>query len=165
MSFPLRELGRTGVKIPTIDLSRILSALAELVKERKIKYIDLSECSVETLRRAIKFIQLPQFNLGLSILKKNGIMETCRELGITIVAYSPLGRGFLTGRYKSFDDLEPGDIRRTHPRFQPENFAKNLELVHKFMNLLKRKCYFNHDVVIPGTKKVKYLEENLGANY
>ncbi|CAG8552283.1 2589_t:CDS:2 [Funneliformis mosseae] len=97
-------------------------------------------------------------------IEKNGIMETCRELGIIIVAYSPLGRGFLTGRYKSFDDLEPGDIRRTHPQFQPENFAKNLELVHKFMNLLKRKSMMII-VVIPGTKKVKYLEENLGANY
>ncbi|CAI2170401.1 2163_t:CDS:2 [Funneliformis geosporum] len=165
---------------PNTPIEDTVGALAELVKKGKIKYIGLSECSVETLRRAHKVhpIAAVQFEYSPWTLdiETNGIMEACRELGITIVAYSPLGRGFLTGRYKSFDDLEPGDIRRTHPRFQPENFAKNLELVHKINECANKKgitpsqlclswvlAQGDGIVVIPGTKKVKYLEENLEA--
>uniref|UniRef100_U9TPH1 NADP-dependent oxidoreductase domain-containing protein n=1 Tax=Rhizophagus irregularis (strain DAOM 181602 / DAOM 197198 / MUCL 43194) TaxID=747089 RepID=U9TPH1_RHIID len=103
-------------------------------------------------------------------------MEACRELGITIVAYSPLGRGFLTGKFKSIDDFEPDDFRRTVPRFQGENFDKNLELVRKFDEFASKKgvtssqlclawvlAQGDNIVAIPGTKKIKYLEENFEA--
>lgn len=105
-----------------------------------------------------------------------GLMETCKELGVAIVAYSPLGRGFLTGQYKSIDDFEEGDFRRMSPRFSPENFSKNLKLVDQIGELAKKKnitpgqlvlafLLAQDDLVIPipGTKKIKYLEENLGA--
>lgn len=104
------------------------------------------------------------------------LLQTCRELNVAVVAYSPLGRGFLTGQYKSRDDFEPGDARLGFPRFSEENFPKNLELVNKFGELAKEKgCTAGQltlawllaqgeDIIpIPGTKKIKYLEENLGA--
>ena len=105
-----------------------------------------------------------------------GLMETCKELGVAIVAYSPLGRGFLTGQYKSPDDFEEGDFRKTSPRFSPENFPKNLKLVVQITELAKMKNITPGQLVlafllaqdelvipIPGTKKIKYLEENIGA--
>ena len=105
-----------------------------------------------------------------------GLMETCKELGVAIVAYSPLGRGFLTGQYKSLDDFEEGDFRRMSPRFSPENFSNNLKLVDQIAELARKKnitpgqlvlafLLAQDDLVIPipGTKKIKYLEENLGA--
>jgi len=105
-----------------------------------------------------------------------GLMETCKELGVAIVAYSPLGRGFLTGQYKSPDDFEEGDFRKMNPRFSPENFPKNLKLVDQIGELAKKKQITPGQLVlafllaqdelvipIPGTKKIKYLEENIGA--
>ncbi|RIA88456.1 aldo/keto reductase [Glomus cerebriforme] len=165
---------------PNTPIEDTVGALAELVKEGKIKHIGLSECSANTLRRAHKVHPIAALQIEYSPwsldIETNGIMETCRELGITIVAYSPLGRGFLTGKYKSIDDFEPNDIRRTHPRFQGENFAKNLELVNKFSEYANKKgvtssqlclawvlAQGDNIVTIPGTKKIKYLEENLEA--
>ncbi|PKB97102.1 aldo/keto reductase [Rhizophagus irregularis] len=157
-----------------------VGALAELVKEGKIKYIGLSECSAETLRRAHKVHPIAAVQMEYSPwtldIETNGVMEVCRELGVTIVAYSPLGRGFLTGKYKSVDDFDQGDYRRLIPRFQGENFNKNLELVHKFNEFANKKgvtssqlclswvlAQGDNIVVIPGTRKIKYLEENIEA--
>ncbi|RIA99726.1 aldo/keto reductase [Glomus cerebriforme] len=165
---------------PNTPIEDTVGALAELVKEGKVKYIGLSECSAETLRRAYKVHPIAAVQIEYSPwtldIETNGIMETCRELGITIVAYSPLGRGFLTGRYKSLDDFEQNDYRRSNPRFQGENFNKNLELVHKFNEFANKKgvtsgqlclawvlAQGDNIVAIPGTKKVKYLEENFEA--
>ncbi|CAG8750644.1 4725_t:CDS:2, partial [Rhizophagus irregularis] len=142
------------------------------------KYIGLSECSAETLRRAHKVHLIAAIQMEYSPwtidIETNGIVEACRELGVTIVAYSPLGRGFLTGKYKSIDDFEPDDFRRTFPRFQGENFDKNLEIVRKFEEFANKKgvtpsqlclawvlAQGDNIVAIPGTKKIKYLEENL----
>ncbi|GBB84293.1 hypothetical protein RclHR1_10900001 [Rhizophagus clarus] len=165
---------------PDIPIEDTISALAELVKEGKIKYIGLSECSAATLRRAHKVhpitaVQIEYSPWSLDI-ETNGILEACKELGVTIVVYGALGRGFLTGKYRSIDDFQQGDIRRTHPRFQPENFAKNLELVDKFSEFASKKgitagqlclawvlAQSDNIVTIPGTKKIKYLEENLEA--
>ncbi|RIA86374.1 aldo/keto reductase [Glomus cerebriforme] len=158
-----------------------VGALAELVKEGKVKYIGLSECSAETLRRAHKVHPIAAVQIEYSPwtldIETNGIMEACRELGVTIVAYSPLGRGFLTGRYKSLDDFEPNDFRRTNQRFQGENFNKNLELVYKINEFANKKgvtpaqlclawvlAQGDNIVAIPGTTKVKYLEENFEAS-
>ncbi|RIA99717.1 aldo/keto reductase [Glomus cerebriforme] len=165
---------------PNTPIEDTVGTLAELVKEGKIKYIGLSECSAETLRRAYKVHPIAAVQIEYSPwtldIETNGIMETCRELGITIVAYSPLGRGFLTGKYKSLDDFEQNDFRRTNPRFQGENFNKNLELVHKFNEFANKKgvtsgqlclawvlAQGGNIVAIPGTRKVKYLEENFEA--
>ena len=106
----------------------------------------------------------------------NGVIATVRELGIGFVAYSPLGRGFLSGKFQTIDDLEPEDTRRNHPRFQGENFAKNLELVDRVKAIAKKKgitpsqlalawvlAQGNDVVPIPGTKKIKYLDENIAA--
>ncbi|CAB5358952.1 unnamed protein product [Rhizophagus irregularis] len=135
---------------PNTPIEDTVGALAELVKEGKIKYIGLSECSAETLRRAYKVhpiaaIQMEYSPWALDI-EKNGVLEACRELGVTVVAYSPLGHGFLTGKYKSIDDFEPNDFRRTIPRFQAWVLAQGDDFV-----------------TIPGTKKMKYLEENFEA--
>ncbi|PKC66586.1 aldo/keto reductase [Rhizophagus irregularis] len=165
---------------PDTPIEDTVGALAELVKEGKVKYIGLSECSAATLRRAHKVhpiaaVQIEYSPWSLDI-ETNGIMETCKELGITIVAYGSLGRGFLTGKYRSIDDFEPGDVRRTHPRFQPENFAKNLKLADKFAEFASKKsitagqlclawvlAQSDNIVTIPGTRSIKYLEENLEA--
>ncbi|CAB4435727.1 unnamed protein product [Rhizophagus irregularis] len=165
---------------PNTPIEDTVGALAELVKEGKIKYIGLSECSAETLRRAYKVHPIAAVQIEYSPwtldIETNGIMEACRELGVTIVAYSPLGRGFLTGRYKSIDDFEPNDFRRLIPRFQGENFNKNLEIVHKFNEFAEKKgvtpgqlclswilAQGDNMIVIPGTRKIKHLEENVEA--
>ncbi|RIA84187.1 NADP-dependent oxidoreductase domain-containing protein [Glomus cerebriforme] len=165
---------------PNTPIEDTVSALAELVKEGKVRYIGLSECSAETLRRAYKVHPIAAVQMEYSPwtldIETNGIMEACRELGVTIVACSPLGRGFLTGRFKSFDDFEPDDYRRLIPRFQEENFDKNFELVHKFNEFANKKgvtpgqlclawviAQGDNIVAIPGTRKIKYLEENFDA--
>ncbi|CAG8666054.1 12851_t:CDS:2 [Rhizophagus irregularis] len=128
---------------PNTPIEDTVGALAELVKEGKVKYIGLSECSAETLRRAYKVHPIAAVQTEYSPwtldIEKNGVLEACRELGVTMVAYSPLGRGFLTGKFKSIDDFEPNDFRRTVPRFQGENFNKNLELVQKFNEFASKK--------------------------
>jgi aryl-alcohol dehydrogenase-like predicted oxidoreductase len=138
--------------------------------------------SSETLRRACKVHHIDAVQIEYSPFTTDiedphiGLLETCRELGVAVVAYSPLGRGMLTGRYKSPDDFEEGDFRKISPRFSRENFAKNLKLVDGIAELAKKKgCTAGQltlawllaqgeDIIpIPGTKKIKYLEENLGA--
>lgn len=149
-------------------------------REGKVKYLGLSECSAKSLRRAhavhpISAVQVEYSPFALEI-EENGLLDACRELGVAVVAYSPLGRGMLTGAYKSPDDFPEGDFRRYAPRFSKENFPKNLELVKKIDALAKKKGCSPGQLVlawllkqgenvvpIPGTKKIKYLEENLGA--
>ncbi|TPX32141.1 hypothetical protein SmJEL517_g04728 [Synchytrium microbalum] len=165
---------------PNTPIEDTMKALKELVQEGKIKKIGLSECSAETLRKAyaihpVAAVQV-EFSPWTLDIETNGLLAACRELGVSIVAYSPLGRGFLTGRFKSVDDFEEGDGRRMHPRFQGENFQKNLEIVKKIEELAQmKKCtpsalclawvlaQGNDFITIPGTKRVKYLEENLKA--
>ncbi|KAJ2078634.1 hypothetical protein H4R24_004334 [Coemansia sp. RSA 988] len=165
---------------PNVPIEETVSAMAELVKQGKVRYLGLSECSAETLRRAYKVHPIAaveyEYNLWSLDLETNGILEACRELEVTLVAYSPLGRGFLTGQIHSFDDLEETDIRRRHPRFQPGNFEKNLELVSFIEGLATRKgCTVSQIalawvlaqeknlIVIPGTRKIKYLDQNISA--
>lgn len=151
-------------------------------REGKIKYLGLSECSAESLRRAYKVhpisavqIEYSPFSMDIEDPHIN-LLNVCRELGVAVVAYSPLGRGFVTGQYKSPDDFEEGDFRRMAPRFSPENFPKNLKLVDHISGLAKKKgctpgqltlawlMAQGEDIIpIPGTKKIKYLEENLRA--
>jgi aryl-alcohol dehydrogenase-like predicted oxidoreductase len=160
-------------------IEETVGAMAELLKEGKIRHIGLSEAGPETLRRAAKVHTITALQSEYSLWTRDPedrVLPTCRELGIGLVAYSPLGRGFLTGQIKSFDDFAPDDYRRNSPRFQGENFQKNLDLVKKVEDLARqKKCTPSQlalawvlaqgdDIVpIPGTKRVKYLEENLGA--
>ncbi|KAI1205061.1 Aldo/keto reductase-like protein [Annulohypoxylon truncatum] len=164
-------------------VEKTVEAMVQLKKEGKIKYLGLSECSSNTLRRAhaihpISAVQVEYNPWTLDIENEQGtnLLATCRELGVAVVAYSPLGRGFLTGRYKSPDDFEPTDYRRMVPRYSKENFPKNLELVKKFEAFANAKGHTASQVVlawimaqgddffpIPGTKSTRYLEENLGA--
>jgi len=163
---------------PKIPIEETVAAMAELVKEKKVRFLGLSECSAETLRRAYKVHPIQAIQVEYSPwstdIENNGILEAARELGVSIVAYSPLGRGFLTGSYKSPADLEVGDWRRTNPRFSEENFPKNLVLVEEINKIAAKKGVTSSQLVlawilaqgpefilIPGTKHSKYLEENL----
>jgi aryl-alcohol dehydrogenase-like predicted oxidoreductase len=164
---------------PNTPIEETVGALAELVEEGKIRYIGLSEASANTLRRAVKVHPIAALQTEYSLWTRDPeaeILPTCRELGIGFVAYSPLGRGFLTGQFKNFEDLEADDYRRNSPRFQGENFQKNLDLVKQVELMAREKeCQpaqlalawvltQGDDVVpIPGTKRRKYLEENVGA--
>jgi aryl-alcohol dehydrogenase-like predicted oxidoreductase len=156
-----------------------VGAMAGLVKEGKIKGIGLSEVGPDTLRKAHAVHPITALQTEYSLWSRDPeeeILDTCKELGIAFVAYSPLGRGFLTGQFKKFEDLAPDDYRRYSPRFQGENFGKNLELVTKLEALAKTKnctasqlalawvmAQGDHIFPIPGTKRIKYLEENAGA--
>jgi aryl-alcohol dehydrogenase-like predicted oxidoreductase len=160
-------------------IEETVGAMAELVKEGKVRHIGLSEAGPETLRRAAKVHTITALQSEYSLWTRDPedrVLPTCRELGIGLVAYSPLGRGFLTGQIKRFDDFAQDDYRRNSPRFQGENFQKNLDLVKKVEDLAhQKKCTSSQlalawvlaqgdDVVpIPGTKRLKYLEENVGA--
>ena len=164
---------------PDTPIEETVGALAELVEEGKIRYIGLSEAGANTLRRAVKVHPIAALQTEYSLWTRDPeaeILPTCRELGIGFVAYSPLGRGFLTGQFKKFEDLEADDYRRFSPRFQGENFQKNLDLVKQVELMAREKdCQpaqlalawvlaQGDDVVpIPGTKRRKYLEENAGA--
>eukprot|EP00898_Chlorokybus_atmophyticus_P005818 jgi/Chlat1/6237/Chrsp44S09044 len=161
-------------------IEETVKAMAELVKEGKVRFLGLSECTADQLRRAhavhpISAVQMEYSPWTLDI-ETNGVLDTCRELGVSVVAYSPLGRGFLTGRFKSPEDFDADDGRRGHPRFTGENFTKNLEIVKKIEEIASKKgCTAGQlalawvlaqgeDIIpIPGTKRVKYLKENLGA--
>ncbi|PTX20172.1 aryl-alcohol dehydrogenase-like predicted oxidoreductase [Pontibacter mucosus] len=154
-------------------------AMAELVKEGKVRYLGLSEAGVETIRRAHKVHPITALQTEYSLWSRDvedEILPACRELGIGFVPYSPLGRGFLTGQIKRFEDLAEDDYRRQSPRFQGENFQKNLDLVQKIEELAEHKgctpsqlalawlLAQGEDLVpIPGTKRRKYLEENVKA--
>ncbi len=156
--------------------------MAELQKEGKCKYLGLSECSSESLRRAhavapIAAVQIEYSPFSLDIEDPQiALLKTCRELGVAVVAYSPIGRGMLTGAIRSPDDFEDGDFRKMSPRFSPENFPKNLKLVDRIGEIAKKKGVTTSqltlawllaqgdDIIpIPGTTKVERLEENLGA--
>jgi aryl-alcohol dehydrogenase-like predicted oxidoreductase len=164
---------------PNTPIEETVGAMAELVREGKVRYLGLSEAGVDTLRRASKVHRITALQSEYSLWSRdpeNRILETCRELGIGFVAYSPLGRGFLSGQFRSFDDLPQGDQRRNWPRFQGENFRKNLDLVGKVEEIAREKgCTSSQlalawvlaqgdDIVpIPGTKRRSYLEDNAGA--
>ncbi|KAI8814499.1 auxin-induced protein PCNT115 [Cladochytrium replicatum] len=165
---------------PNTPIEVTVAAMAELVKEGKVKYIGLSEASAETIRRAHAVHPITAYQVEYSPwtldIETDDRLKVCRELGIAIVAYSPLGRGFLTGAIKSLDDLAPDDWRRTTPRFQGENFEKNLELVEALKALAQKKGVTPSQLclawvlaqgedffVIPGTKRITYLEENVKA--
>ena len=165
---------------PKTPIEETVGAMAELVKEGKVRTLGLSEAGVETLRRAAKVHPIAalqsEFSLWSPEVLTNGVLETCRELGIGFVPYSPLGRGFLTGAIKTVDDLPEGDWRRTNPRFGEAALRENLKLGDAVKALAEKKgCTPSQlalawvlaqgiDIVpIPGTKRVKYLEDNMGA--
>ena len=164
---------------PKTPIEDTVGAMAQLVDAGKIRHIGLSEASAATLRRAAKVHPITALQTEYSLWTRDPeeeILPTCRELGIGFVAYSPLGRGFLTGQLKKFDDLAPDDYRRSSPRFQDENFQKNLALVQEVEAMAREKnCRPSQlalawvlaqggDIVpIPGTKRRKYLEENAAA--
>src|SRR3954454_21214298 len=164
---------------PDTPIEETVGALAELVQEGKIRYIGLSEAAPETLRRANAVHQVTALQTEYSLWSRepeDEILPTCRELGIGFVAYSPLGRGFLTGAIQSIDDLDEDDYRRFSPRFQGENFQRNLDLVTKISELAADKAVTpaqlalawvlsqGEDIIpIPGTKRRARLEENAAA--
>jgi aryl-alcohol dehydrogenase-like predicted oxidoreductase len=164
---------------PKVPIEETVGAMAELVKSGKARYLGLSEAAPATIRRAHKVHPISALQSEYSLWTREPeeeILPTLRELGIGFVPYSPLGRGFLTGRFKTIDDLPADDYRRNSPRFQGENFAKNLELVQTIEDMSKSKgctpgqlalawvLTRGDDIVpIPGTKHIKYLDENLGA--
>jgi len=167
---------RVDAKTP---IEETVGAMAELVQAGKVRYLGLSEAAPATIRRAAQVHPIAALQTEYSLWSREPEVEllpTIRELGIAFVAYSPLGRGFLTGAFKTIDDLPADDFRRNSPRFQGENFAKNLELVAKIKQLAAAKgCTPSQlalawvlaqgpDIVpIPGTKRSKYLDENLAA--
>ncbi len=182
----LRRLGVETIDLyyqhridPNTPIEETVGALAQLVKEGKVRHIGLSEASVETLRRAAEVHRITALQSEYSLWSRDpeeGILATCRELGIGFVAYSPLGRGFLTGQIKKYEDLASDDYRRSSPRFQGANFEKNLELVRRVEEMAREEgckpsqlalawvLAQGEDIVpIPGTKRRKYLEENTAA--
>ncbi|MCY0887764.1 MAG: aldo/keto reductase [Alicyclobacillaceae bacterium] len=182
----LRRLGIDHIDLyyqhrvdPSTPIEETVGAMADLVREGKIRYLGLSEASAETLRRAQAVHPITALQTEYSLWSRDveeEILPTCRELGIGFVAYSPLGRGFLTGQFRTFEDLPEDDYRRHSPRFQAENFAKNLQLVDKIEEIAAQKgCSAaqlalawllarGSDIVpIPGTKRTTYLRENVAA--
>lgn len=160
-------------------IEETVGAMAELVKAGKVRYLGLSEAAAQTIRRAHKVHPISALQTEYSLWTRDPedeILPAVRELGIGFVAYSPLGRGFLSGAFKKPEDLPADDYRRNHPRFQGENFDKNLQLVARVREIAEEKGVTpsqlaiawllaqGGDIVpIPGTKKRKYLEENAGA--
>jgi aryl-alcohol dehydrogenase-like predicted oxidoreductase len=182
----LRRLGVEAIDLyyqhridPATPIEETVGAMAQLVKEGKVRYLGLSEAGPQTLRRAVKVHPIAALQTEYSLWSRDPedeILATCRTLGIGFVAYSPLGRGFLTGQIKKFDDLAPDDYRRVSPRFQGANFQANLDLVSRVEELARvKRCKASQlalawvlaqgeDIVpIPGTKRRAYLEENVGA--
>jgi aryl-alcohol dehydrogenase-like predicted oxidoreductase len=156
-----------------------VGSMAALVEEGKVRYLGLSEAGPETIRKANTVHPIAALQTEYSLWSRDpedDILPTCRELGIGFVAYSPLGRGFLTGQFRSVDDFAPDDYRRHSPRFQGDNFQKNLDLVEKVGEIARQKGVTpgqlalawvlaqGDDVIpIPGTKRRRYLEENVAA--
>jgi aryl-alcohol dehydrogenase-like predicted oxidoreductase len=182
----LKRLGLDAIDLyyqhrvdPGTPIEETVGAMADLVREGKVRFLGLSEAAPETIRRAHKVHPIAALQTEYSLWSReveDEILPTVRELGIGFVPYSPLGRGFLTGRIRSIDDLEANDYRRNSPRFQGENFARNLRLLDEVNAIAKEKgctpsqlalawvLAQGEDVVpIPGTKHVKYLEENAKA--
>ncbi len=164
---------------PNVPIEETIGAMAELVRAGKVRHLGLSEASPQTIRRAHKVHPIAALQTEYSLWTRDpedALLGTTRELGIAFIAYSPLGRGFLTGQIKRFEDFAPDDYRRNSPRFQGENFQKNLELVRRVEDVAgEKKCTPSQlalawllaqggDILpIPGTKRRKYLEENAGA--
>ena len=165
---------------PNTPIEDTVGAMSRLIEKGKVRHIGLSEASADTLRRAYAVHPITalqsEYSLWTRDIEENNVLATARELGVGLVPYSPLGRGFLSGELKTFDDFAEDDFRRILPRFQGENFAKNLELVEKIKDLANEKGVTaaqlalawvlaqGEDVVpIPGTKHVKYVEENAAA--
>ena len=164
---------------PAVPIEQTIGAMAELVRQGKVRYLGMSEAGADTVRRAFRIHPIAALQYEYSLWTRDPedeILPLCRELGMGLVAYSPLGRGFLTGQIKKIDDLAPDDFRRHNPRFKGENFQKNLNLVEKIRTLAAEKnCTPSQlalawvlargkDIVpIPGTKQIRYLSENLGA--
>jgi aryl-alcohol dehydrogenase-like predicted oxidoreductase len=162
-----------------VEIEETVGAMADLVAAGKVRYLGLSEASPETIRRAHAVHPITALQTEYSLWSRGPeaeILPTVRELGIGFVPYSPLGRGFLSGRFRSPDDFAEDDFRRYHPRFQGENLERNLELVERVEELAREKgvtagqlalawvLHRGRDVVpIPGTKHVSYLEENVAA--
>jgi aryl-alcohol dehydrogenase-like predicted oxidoreductase len=182
----LRRLGVDHIDLyyqhrvdPEVPIEDTVGAMSTLVGEGKVRFLGLSEASARAIRRASTIYPITALQTEYSLWSRDPedeIMPLCRDLGIAFVAYSPLGRGFLTGQIKRFDDLAPDDYRRTSPRFQGENFDKNLALVAKVEALAAAKgctpaqlalawvlARGNGIVPIPGTKRRTFLEQNLGA--
>ncbi|WP_017891541.1 aldo/keto reductase [Serratia sp. S4] len=183
------SLQRLGVEVidlyyqhrvdPEVPIEEVVGTMADLISEGKIRYIGLSEASVATLERAHKVHPITALQTEYSLWTRDaeqGVLAACERLGIGFVPYSPLGRGFLTGAIQRPEDLDADDFRRSNPRFQGENFARNLELVAKVTELAKQKgvapsqlalawvlAQGEHIVPIPGTKRRRYLEENIAA--
>ena len=166
---------------PGVPIEETVGAMARLVEQGKVRYLGLSEAAPPTIRRAHKVHPIAALQTEYSLWTRDPeaeVIPTCRELGITFVAYSPLGRGFLTGKIQSLHDLAPNDWRRQNPRFEEQNLRRNLELAQRVETLAKeKKCTpaqlalawllaQGEDIVpIPGTKRQKYLEENIAASY
>lgn len=164
---------------PKVPIEDTVGAMAELVRAGKVRHLGMSEAAPATLRRANAVHPITALQTEYSLWSRDvedEILPTCRELGVGFVAYSPLGRGFLTGRFTSFDDLPADDWRRHNPRFQGENFDRNLELVRHVEHVAQTKgctpaqvalawlLHRGSDIVpIPGTKRVKYMRENVRA--
>jgi len=164
---------------PNVPIEETVGAMAQLVKEGKIRHIGLSEASIETMEKAIAVHPISALQTEYSLWTRDpedGIIGFCAKHEISFVAYSPLGRGFLSGQIKKLSDLEVNDYRRTSPRYQGQNFQKNLSLVTVIESLAHDKgCTSSqlalawvlsrgeHIIPIPGTKRLKYLEENIGA--
>jgi aryl-alcohol dehydrogenase-like predicted oxidoreductase len=182
----LRRLGVETIDLyyqhrvdPQTPIEETVGEMSRLVEEGKVRHLGLSEAGVETIRRACGVHRITALQTEYSLWSRDpedGLLDACRELGIGFVAYSPLGRGFLTGQFKTFEDLAPDDYRRHSPRFQGENFEKNVELVGRIEQLAAEKgctpaqlalawvMAQGEDVVpIPGTKRRQYLEENVAA--
>jgi aryl-alcohol dehydrogenase-like predicted oxidoreductase len=163
----------------TVPIEETVGAMADLVKAGKVRYLGLSEASAKTIRRAHATHPISALQSEYSLWSRdieNEILPALRELGIGLVAYSPLGRGFLSGEYKSLDDFPPNDFRRMNPRFQGDNFTRNLEVVEQVKSIAAEKGVTpsqlalawvlarGEDIVpIPGTKRRKYLDENTAA--
>jgi aryl-alcohol dehydrogenase-like predicted oxidoreductase len=182
----LRRLGVDTIDLyyqhrvdPNVPIEDTVGAMAELVREGKVRFLGLSEAGPETIRRAHAVHPIAALQTEYSLWSRepeDDIIPTTHALGIGFVAYSPLGRGFLSGKIRSIDDLEPGDYRRNSPRFMGDNFARNLSLVDEIREIaFEHRCTpaqlalawvleQGQDIVpIPGTKRRQYLEENLGA--
>jgi len=183
------SLKRLGVEIidlyyqhrvdPNVPIEDTVGAMVRLKEEGKVRFLGLSEAAPRTIRRAAAVTTITAVQTELSLWSRDAeaeVLPTVRELGIGYVAYSPLGRGFLTGQIKSPDDFPADDFRKFHPRFQGENFAKNIALVREVEAMAREKgCTTaqlalawvlaqGEDIVpIPGTKRVRYLDENIGA--
>ena len=183
----LRRLGIETIDLyyqhrvdPKVPIEETVGAMAKLVSAGKVRTIGLSEAGPETLRRATKIHSIAalqsEYSLWSREVEVNGVLATCRELGITFVPYSPLGRGFLTGAIQKLEDLDPSDWRRTNPRFGERALQENLKLAAAVKELAGEKGVTpaqlalawvlaqGKDVVpIPGTKRIRYLEDNMGA--